>query len=338
MKKLVLILVLVFLPMLAAGKENQTLLAPDGTLYIIEQVDNHENPDVDNKAKQSLVLTTRRGTDAPVQQTIPATMSKGAHGSATMAYDAESKMLFVLWLHETGTTNSELLFASLDAQGTWSGPTSFGARYNERRNLTIAVTRKVFDLYVLRLVPAVTVHASWWEWDSRYGGWSARYAMLPIEDGKVVEPSFHELAEFLEVDRGGTPADGPASDVFQRPMLFPSATQDGVHVIFGELLTNQLYYGVIRPWRLPHTTGRLRVPVGRREGGFSGPQLNVASGSAMGAIYVDAARLAVYVGEEKSVRYVVMRNGVWSEERAIALDAQITERAAIDAIRILVQD
>jgi len=338
MKRLLLVLALVLLPTLAVARESQTLLAPDGTFYIVEQRDGHESQDVSNKAKQYLVLTTRRGTDAPAEQVIPATTSKGAHGSATMAYDADSKMLFVLWLHETGTTSSELLLSSLDANGNWSEPTSFGARYNERRNLTIAVTRKIFDMDILRLVPAVTVHASWWEWDGQYGGWSARYAMLPIEDGQVVEPSVYSLGEFLQVDRNAPPAEGPASDVLERPMLFPSATQDSVRVIFGEVRTNQLYSGTIRPSRLPQANGRLRVPVGRHDGGFSGPRLNVRSGTQMGSIYVDSDRFAIYVGEEKSVRYVVMRNGSWSEERAIALDAQITERMAIDAIRNLVQD
>lgn len=338
MKKLLLVLALVFLPTLAVAKESQTLLAPDGTFYIIEQHDGHDTNDADNKSKQYLVLTTRRGASEPVEQVIPATTTKGAHGSATMAYDADSKMLFVLWLHETGTTSSELLLASLDANGNWSEPASFGARYNERRNLTIAVTRKIFDMDVLRSVPAVTVHASWWEWDGQYGGWSARYAMLPIENGEVVEPSVYELGQFLQIDRNVAPAEGDASDVLERPMLFPAATQDSVRVIFGDLQTNQLYSGVIRPSRLPQTNGRLRVPVGRREGGFSGPRLHVHSGSQMGSIYVDSSRFAIYVGEEKSVRYVVLRNGTWSEERAIALDAQITERVAIDAIRNLVQD
>ena len=112
----------------------------------------------------------------------------------------------------------------------------------------------------------------------------------------------------------------------------------GVLVVFGDLGTNRISEVRIRPTRPIQSDGRLRVPVGRHEGGFGAPALTSASSSHMDGIYGDNDRLAFYTHGDDRLDYVIMKEGVWSEERSIALDSQITAGAAVDALRRLLSE
>lgn len=344
MKRLLIYAVLLLLPLFAGAREIEPLLAPDGALFSVRTQLATETPDLDIAASQYLMLETRRGGEITTQ-IIPATNSKGAHGSAAMTYDAESKTLFVFWLHDTGMTSSELLFASLDAEGTWSEATAFGLPYNVRENLRIAVTRKVLDKAEEKVVPGLSVHAVWWEFDSQRvdGLWSAQYAVLAIENGKVAEIDFVDLSSLVHDEKGprkeANSAEGdnvidvPADSPLRHPQLFPSATQDSVVVLFGDVSTKKFHQARIAPIK---AEGRLRVPTGRREvPGLPGPRINVAANSSTGSIYGDVDRIAFYVREGEKLHYSILRDSAWSDAQTIALDAQITGSAAVDAIRRL---
>lgn len=334
MKKLLLIAVLLLLPLVASARENEPLLAPDGALFSVRTQLARETPNVDTNATQYLVLETRRGSEIQTQ-IIPATNSKGAHGSAAMAYDAESKTLFVFWLHDTGMTSSQLLCASLNAQGEWSEATAFGMPYNVRENLRIAVTRKVFDKGEGKLVNGLSVHAVWWEFDSQRvnGYWSAQYAVLAIDNGKVAEVDFFDLSSLVKEPKTESAIDVPATSVLRHPQLFPAATHDSVLVVYGDVATNMLHQARIFPIK---ANGRLRVPVGKREtGGVTGPRMDVAANSSMGSIFGDVDRIAFYVRDGKKLQYSILRDNAWTDTQEIALDSQITAPAAVDAIRRL---
>lgn len=338
MKKLLLIVALLLLPLLAVAQENETLLTSDGKLYMIRPVTAEETPDVDNKAAQYLVLSTRRGADAPVEAIVPASTSKGTHRNAAMAYDTESKTLFVFWLHDTHASSgqSRLVFASVDDSGVWSEPTEFGEIFNVRENLRIGVTRRVLDVEQLKLTAGLTVHATWWEFDSQKGEYSARYAVMAIENGRVAELDLFDLSTLVS----GPTAEvtDPENPALKNPLMFPSPNHDSMYVVFGDVATNQLTLGRVFPTKPPKADGRLRVPVGRREGGFTAPGFSLVANSRMGGIYGDVDRLALYAREGDALKYVVLRDGVWGESRSIALDAQISAPAAIEAIRKLLND
>ena len=337
MKRLLLISIVLFLTLSASAREIEPLLAPDGALFSIRTRVASETPEVKTDAKQYLVLDSRRGGEM-TSQIVPASMTRGAHSSAAMAYDAESKTLFLFWLHDTGTMSSELLFASLDEAGNWSEATAFGARYNVRENLRIAVTRKVYDNAQAKYTGGLSVHAVWWEFDSQHlgAGWSAQYAVLAIEKGRVEEVNFLDLGELAETpkaqDEGG---DTDQSEVLRHPQLFASAAQDSVVVVYGDVATNRLRRARVFPVK---ENGRLRVPVGRSEGGIRAPRLNVNSTNGVGSIYADADRIAFYTQDENAVRYVVLRENEWTDVQSITLDSQITGAAAVDAIRRLIHD
>ena len=334
MKKLLILAVLLLMTLAAGARENEPLLAPDGALFSVHARKASDRPDVETNATQYLVLETRRGTDIRTQ-IIPATNSKGAHGSAAMAYDTESKSLFVFWLHDTGTTASELLFASLDSSGVWSEATAFGMPYNVRENLRIAVTSKVLDKGEGRLVPGLSVHATWWEFDSQRvdGSWSAQYALLAIENGKVAEIEFFDLNGLIKGQKGENAGDVTTASVLRHPQLFPAATQDSMLVIYGDLATNMIHQARIFPVK---GNGRLRVPVGRRETtGVSAPRMNISAYASVGSAYGDVDRMAFYAREGDELHYSILRNNAWTDTQTITLDAQITAPAAVEAIRRL---
>ncbi len=335
MKKLFLVATTLLLSLVAGAREVEPLLAPDGALFSIRTQLASETPDVKSDAVQYLVLDARRDGEM-TSAIIPATLTKGAHGSAAMAYDTDSKTLFVFWLHETGVMSSELVFASLDGTGAWSEPTTFGMPYNSRENLRIAVTRKIHDTDQNKLTSGLSVHAVWWEYDSQHlnAGWSAQYALLAIENGRVEEVNFLDLSRFVDEEKPAkTAAASESASVLRHPQLFTSPNHDSALVVFGHVATDRLYRARIFPVK---GNGRLRVPTGRREGGAGAPRLQVNSNSGMGSIYGDVDQIALYAADENQVRYVILRGNEWSEVRTISLDAQITAPAAIDAIRRLV--
>jgi len=337
MRKLALLVVLLLLAVSVSASQGDALLTPDGTLHTIE-VEVAASTDVTTATDAHLVLTSRRGTESK-RETIPATLSAGSHLDPAMAFDAESGMLFVFWMHRETLMGSELLFASRDANGVWSEATQFGGRlFDLRENLRIAVTRKYFDVDENATKSGITVHAAWWEWDTHLGEWFAQYQMLTIENGRVAEPpaplDLRQLAR-----EAGIPAatEQLSLDVLRHPLLFTSPKQDSVFVVYGDVQTQQLHEVRVSPSKIA-SQGRLRVPVGRREGGSNTPRLAIASSSRMDGVFGDNDRMAFFTTDKDALRYVVMKNGVWSEQQQIALDSQITAGAAVDALRRLVNE
>jgi hypothetical protein len=339
MKKILLVLALFLLPVSASAGQDATLLTPDGTLHTIE-VELAASGDSTTVSNTRLILTSRRGAET-TEEPIPATAVSGSHTDATMAFDAESGTLFVFWLHSESLTGSELLFAARRADGTWSEATPFGDRvFALRENLRIAVTRKYFDEEADALRSGLSLHATWWEWDTHHGEWFAQYQLLTIVNGAVAEPpapvDLRRLAR-----EGGSPevtsADPVDPGILSHPLLFTSPTQDSVLVVYGDTETQQLHEVRIRPIRAK-SNGRLRVPVGKREGSTKAPQLVVHANSQLNGVYGDNDRMAFYLTEKETVRYVVMKDGKWSEPQQIALDSQITAGAAVDALRRLVNE
>jgi hypothetical protein len=339
MKKLLLVLALLLLPVSASAGQGDTLLTPDGTLHAIEIVLGATS-DSTTVGDTHLVLTSRHGTETK-KENIPATLIPGSHTDATMAYDADSGLLFVFWLHRESLTGSELLFSARRADGTWSEATQFGGRvFDLRENLRIAVTRKYFDEETAALRPGISVHAAWWEWDTHYGEWMAQYQLLTIINGVVAEPPAPvDLRELARAADAPAPESENAVDlrVLSHPLLFTSPAQDSVLVVYGDVKTQRLHEVRISPIRAK-SDGRLRVPVGKHEGSSKAPQLAVAPNARVNGIYGDTNRMAFYLTEKDAVRYVVMKDGVWSESQQIALDAQITAGAAVDALRRLVNE
>ncbi len=336
MKKLLVLVALILTPLFAAAEDVQTLLAPNGTLYTVEMKE--EAATEKTEAALRLVLTTRRGTEV-TREVVPATYAAGAHANATLAYDAQSGVLYIFWLHYKGTLENRLLFSSVDAEGVWSEATTFGDPFDYRENLSIAVTRDVITSEG-DVQTGITVHAAWWEMDTHSGDKGAKYAILALENGKVAEINYLDLSEFIPAPNGAHTPSLTTEElaVLRKPVMSLSSKQDSVLLTFGDIARERLHRVRVSAFKPPKADGRIRIPVGKREGGAGAPRFGAAANSTMGAVQGDHDRLAFYVRDEQKVHYVLLREGEWSESREIALDGQLTAAAAIDAIRRLVNE
>ena len=344
-KRLLLCLALVLLPVAAMAQvsDRDTLLTGDGTLYSIEsQGTDASTPDAPHDCLRYLVLTTQDGTTS-TRTVVPESLTAGVHWRPALAYDSDSKSLFVFWLHSINASSSELLFSSLH-ENKWSGVTHFeDGGYRVRSNLRIAVTRRVSEStddgsYILH--PGTTVHAVWWE--QRGDGESARYAMLTIENGDVASIAVRDMLDFLPYSRIETPTT-VASDfdreVFRHPAIVESATHDTVDVLFADWDKNHYNRLTVRPI----ANARPHVPIGVRSGGNYGPPKNFRVGGQATTPFTsvqtlfdrDSNDIIIYYQTADALRYAVNRDGQWSAMKSIALGPQITSDVATSALRKL---
>lgn len=334
MKKLLVVLALAFLPLTAAAAEiSDMLLSSTGTLYTISS----EVPDAGStsEAALQLVLTERHGEET-VREVVPASTVRGTHLNGLLGYDAESGTLFVFWIQHFGYLYNQLLFCTRDSAGNWSEPTSFGSPYNFRENLRIAVTRKVADPETGGSVIGLTVHATWWEFDTRTGRESAQYRMLPIQDGRVVDASEVDLNEFLATDTVDKPVDVDPT-VLKHPLLSSSAQQDSVLLVFGYARSGNFSQVRITPTRGIAAQGRIRIPVGKRETGYPAPHFAVPENARLEGVF-EHSRPALYTISDGMLRYVTLGAEGWSEPQTIVLDEQISGSAAVSALRRMVAE
>lgn len=342
-RKLLLALVLVIMPLAAsaAPQDREMLLTPDGTLYTIRPVWASDYAYA-TESTSFLVLSQRRG-DQFVDYIVPATLTAGVHRDAALAYDAESKTLFIFWQHIYTILSSELAFIAFREDGTWSEATTFGNRAANNENLRIAVTRsvEVTDGDKTTLQPEINVHAVWWEFNSSNRKQSARYSMLTIENGTVAshtEP--RDLTSFLAPVSKATAKDGnEETDLLRNPALFTTPTQDAIDVVFGDTDSKSLSRVRVRPTK-PSIDARIRIPVGVREQNVGAPRFRTGANSTerIAAINGDPDRVAFYQRDGEAIRYVMYKNEKWSSTQSIKLDEQISSEAAVEAIRRLLNE
>lgn len=335
MRKLIVFAVLLFIPLLASGEQGDTLLTPDGTVYSIRFDRAEEHPEVQTASSAYLTLTTRRGEETS-REIVPATLDRGSHFNPVIAFDADSGMLFVFWIHNSSTfsLSNQLMFASRDAEGTWGEAKAFGALYDARRNLRLAVSRKYEDANG-QLQAGLSVHLAWWEFDYTTAKSSARYALATIDEGRVADIQSLNLAEFLPADL--QPATETVDEnLLSQPVMFSSSAQESVLLLYGDVDSGTMQSLRIRP-KVGVNGGRLRVPGGKRESEYKSPVLN-ANMSRIEGVYGDQDRMALYAVEDGKLRYIVLKDGKWSTARALSLDEQLTSGTAVDALRRLVNE
>lgn len=338
-KKLILLLALLTISVAAtAAEDGWMLLTDDGTLYTVERAWPRDFPGVAAQSNSFLILNERRG-DQIVRYIVPGTLTAGVHTNPTLAYDSDSKTVFLFWQSSQTAMHSELYFTSFSG-GNWTPELTFATARNSRSNLRIAVTRKVTvngqgGQY---LQPEINVHAVWWEFDTANGRQSARYALLTIENGRVIAPEkTYALAAFGEGPRQNVEPEF-SDDILKHPALF-TTTADTVDIVYGNLETNALHRVTIRPTK-PALDARIRIPVGVKDGPLSGsPRFRTnSSDDRLAAMSGEGDRVVFYVSEADSVQYVMYKNGGWSQQQSIALDAQVSSDAAVTAIRKMLND
>lgn len=345
--KLLLVAVLLLLPFAAfANQEGEVLLTQSGMLFTVDTEWAADHPEVFTKSNNYLVLTAREG-DQVVRQIVPGSTSAGIHINPSLAYDNESKTLFIFWQHAETLMESELVFASLSADGRWSNVTTFGNGKNPRYNLRLALTRKAEEVAaddtIVGMKPELNLHAVWWEWDYATATASARYAMMTVQDGDVTNISLHGLEEFVEPAKDANVSNMPAdadvnTEIFKHPAVATTSTQDAVDVVFGNVEENGFHKVRIRPRFRMDGEARIHIPIGVRENAFPAPVFRTATNGARIGTFAGEGSVAFYFDGKTSLNYMVYRHDGWTDTRSIALDEAVTRDTALDAIRRLVNE
>jgi hypothetical protein len=319
--------------------DRDMLVTPEGTVYTVEQQTPSDSSGV--AAISFLQLSIQSGSSDAQHLIVPESLSAGFHSDGTLAYDAASKTLFVLWNHMPNGMSSELLLASYH-EGKWQPAVSIDYRGNSARaNLRLGITRHVSRLqkdgtYID--VPALILHALWW--DSNARGEEARYAMLPIENGALSQDSveLHSLEEFVGDDETAVnTVDAKFNPVIlHHPAIVSSPMQSSVDVVFGDDDKKSIHKVTLHPI----ADARVHIPVGAHGGGPGGGKpLNLIApasftGDWKGPITVieRGDRLVFANATDKALNYLTYSDGAWTEVKSIALSSKLTVDSALAAV------
>src|SRR5512142_671598 len=98
-KRILIILAIVLLPLAAAAAgvpDRDVLLTSDGTLYTVESVSSEAVPNLRTPSQSVLLMTTQNGTTYSTD-VAPASLNGGFNVYPSLAYDPQSKTLFLFW-------------------------------------------------------------------------------------------------------------------------------------------------------------------------------------------------------------------------------------------------
>ncbi|MEA2236001.1 MAG: hypothetical protein QOC81_725 [Thermoanaerobaculia bacterium] len=313
--------------------DRDVLVAPDGMVFTVETRAEATSPTV---ATPMLVLTIQNGTVVS-QVNVPDSVSQGTHTAAALAYDSDSKTLFVLWIHKPNEMSSELLLTSY-RDGKWQPAVTIDSQtYTVRSNLRLGITRRVSQLQkdgTYADVPALLLHAIWW--DEAGNGDAARYALLPVENGAVSPASIeiHSLAEFVTsgTEKYNSVDAGFNKEILKHPAIVSSPMQSGVDIVFGDTKTNSFHSVTLRP--IADT--RVHIPVGIGGGGgrpfIPAPASFSADWNGPISVISRADRLVLANASDKSLNYITYASGAWTAVKSIAIDSKFPAEAALAAL------
>lgn len=336
MKRLLLAAVLLLAPVAAFAQamDRDMLLTADGTLYTVEAVT--LGADSSNASPTKYLRVTTQNGDAVSTDVIRETKQNGINTRPSLAYDAQSKTLFIFWLHMPTAMSSEIVVATLRDGSVAPAVVLDDAAYHFRSNLSIGITRRVAAVQPdgsLADIPALLVHAVWWE-ETGSGG-EARYALMSIEKGKLSLVDNVSVPLNLYIANDGIVA--PVGDKFNReilkhPAVIDNGTQDSVDVVFANSATNTFHRVELKP----RVDARVRIPVGAKpvhpkidapgnfDQAWSGPITTVTSSHG-------ATLLLANTGKD-AVNYIMYANGQWSSVKSIATSSTLSPETAMTAL------
>jgi hypothetical protein len=341
MKRLLLSFALVLSATAVFGQvaDRDVLVTPGGTVFTVaSQIPPADSP---VEALQTLTLTVQNGSEVS-HLVVPASTSSGSHFGAALAYDSESSTLFVLWIHMPNAMSSELLLAPY-RDGKWQSAVSVDSEpYRFRNNLRLGITRSVAQLQndgvTYADVPALLLHAVWWEESGK--GEEARYALMTIDKGALQLPiETHSLEEFVAATDTVNNAVDPKfnKELLRHPAIVSSPMQSSVEVVFGDTHSNLIHGVTLRPI----ADHRIHIPIGVGTGApGSGPKpRSLAAPPTFNAdwkgpitIIERADRLVFANAGETALNYITYANGAWTDVKSIAIDSHFPAEAALAAI------
>ena len=337
MIKRLLILLVALLPFAAFGDavDRDIVLTDDGKVFTVESAYAKDIAGLQTTSERVLTLTVQHGSDTPTTSVIPATLTGGWHVYPALAYDSQSKTLFVFWEAARNNFLSTDLYVCAYQDGKFDTATSLdSAEWAVRQNLKIAITRTSEQQNAdgtTTTVPEINVHAVWWE-DNGAIDW-ARYAMITIDKGAVTAIHVQDLGEFINGAGNVAPPKSDASrELLRHPSVAETRTHDSVDVIFGDMNFVTFRRVNIRPT----IQGRLRVPVGRTGNNMPAPAANVMTSVPIDTI-ANGDSVAMYYGQKpNTIDYLLYTNSAWSTVRTLTLSDKLSHDSAVAALQKLV--
>lgn len=341
-----LCLLILLVPLwLHAGEvlDRDVLLTPDGTLYTVQTEWSQDHPAI-STSSSTLIFLTAQQNGKTTTTVLPDSVSGGAGSGPVLAYDADSDSLFVFWQRMQNAFSSDMMLCAYQ-HGRWGIPTAIDTvGLHFRGNLRIAVTQKYEQEQTdgsIGVFPGLAVHAIWW--DETGTGQLGRYAMVSIDSGAVTRIETHDLLSFIApADQQKTYDVDPTSnrELLRHPSISESGNHTSVEIVFADWSTNAFHKVAVKPVLKATPEGRLRVPVGAREGGFAparnfrsdvNGRINVMpSGSGSGKL------LFYFMNRDGAMNYLVQSNDTWSPVKTIAINQNVTVGTAVDALRRMI--
>lgn len=342
MKSLIASLAISLVSIAAFGQsaDRDVLVTPDGTVYTATAVSPND-PEGVNNITSVIDLAVQRGSSAQ-HQIVPDSVVFGSNFGGALAYDADSKTLFVLWIHMANRMSSELLLASY-RDGKWQPAVVIDHQaYTDRSSLRLGITRRVSQLQKdgsYADVSALLLHAVWWD-DSHS---EARYALLPIENGALSAASvdIHSLEEFITSsgETYNSVSDKFNAEILHHPAIVSSPMQSTVEVVFGDSKNNSLHSVTLRPI----ADARVHIPIGIGGGnGGGGGRVKPLSIAAPPNFTADwkgpftvlerGDRIVLANTGDTALNYITYSDGAWTSVKSIAIDAKFPAEAAISAL------
>ena len=324
MKPLLLVFAAMLLAVsaLAADADRDVLITSDGTVYSIASERSEDG------LSSSLVLTVQAG-DKKTQSVIPESNS-GVNESPTLAYDADSKALFVVWTRVSSAKSSELLVTNYKpANDRWEPATVIDSSRVVRSNVTIRFTRQVQMIQrdgTYADTSALMLHAAWWQ-KAPTGAESPYYAVMPLNHGLTPDPDVHDLTDLVSDRDTGDPA---SSDFLHHVALLAGPTPNSVDAVFANPRTSNFYRLTLRP--IVNT--RVHITVGVKGPKLGGPHtLSFDWSGRTGTISSDDGNTLIFTNTTADkVRWLTFRNGEWLPLQELALSDKVTVNAAMAAL------
>jgi hypothetical protein len=328
---------LVSVAALAQVADRDVLVTPEGTVYSATTQFNASAGTGGIGSTIDLALQNGSGTQ---HQTVPDSLVAGSNFGGALAYDSDSKTLFVLWIHMANRMSSELLLASY-RDGKWQPAVVIDHQaYTDRSNLRLGITRRVSQMQKdgsYADVPALLLHAVWWD-ESNSG---ARYALLPIENGALsaAAADTYSLEEFITSAAENYNPVGAKfnAEILRHPAIVSSPMQSTVEVVFGDTKNNSLHSVTLHPI----ADSRIHIPVGIG-GGNGGGRVKPLSIAAPPNFTADwkgpinvlerGDRIVLANTGDTSVNYITYSDGAWTAVKSIAIDAKFPAEAALSAL------
>jgi hypothetical protein len=338
MFKRLLVLLIALVPLAAFGGvlDRDIVLTDDGTLYTVESTYANVVPNLQTSSERVLTLTVQKDSTTTTT-VIPATLSGGWHVYPALAYDSQSKTLFVFWEAARNNFTSSDLYVCAYQNGTWDNARSLdSAQWAVRQNLRIAITRTTEQTDFsgnTTVIPEINVHAVWWE-DNGGAEW-ARYAMITVQKGVVLDPLVQDLSAFPNANAPVTQQPRPdvSRELLRHPAVVETRGHDSVDILYGDMNALTLRRTTIRPT----IQGRLRVPVGHTGAPLPGPSATVKTTSPIDTL-VNGDNVAFYYDgdTQNSLSYLLYTNGAWSTVRSLSLNEKLSRDSAVTALQKLI--